>query len=274
MRIATVPYVNAAPLVWGFERGGEAASSEVIAEPPARIPGMLLAGRVDAGLVPVIEAPRLAGAARLLPLGVASRTRARSVFLASKRPLEEIRTVALDRSSRSSVALLRVLLAQRKVAGVSFSEQAPDLPTMLERADAALIIGDPALRSDVRGLRQYDLAEEWIAMTGLPFVFAAWAVRKDAPLPEGDAPFRRSLDEGKARIDAIARETAPGLGLSEASVADYLRTNIQYELGPEELRGLDLFLRHARDLGLIESTLPAPSLHAFDPRPRAAGVAP
>lgn len=254
LRLATVPYVNAAPLLWGFRRGSLRDRCTVIAEPPSGIPDLLIQGTVDAGLVPIVAAPALAAAGfELLPSpGVASRDRARSVFLASRRPLEEARNIALDRSSRTSQALARIVLAARGIAGVRFAEAAPSLEGMLRDHDAALLIGDAALAADTRGLVVLDLAEAWRAMTGLPFVFAGWATRASraaelAPL------FDASLAEGLAHRDTIAAESAAGLGLPAAEVASYLRDNIHYRFGEEEARAAALFIARARDLGLVPS---------------------
>jgi chorismate dehydratase len=256
LRVATVPYVNAAPLVWGFRTGAVRDRIDLIGEPPARIPDRLRQGTVDVGLIPVIEYQRLSDVSFLPSLCVAARRRARSVYLACRRPMEEVRRIAVDESSRTSAALLRVVLAHRRLTGITFTEQAPDLPAMLRRADAALLIGDPALTSSTEGLEVYDLAAEWFAMTGLPFVFAAWAVRPGAFLPDGARPFADSLLHGLERIDDIARECGARLGLPEASIADYLRRNIHYQLGPEERQSLELFFRRAHDLALIPPPRP------------------
>lgn len=263
LRIATVPYVNAAPLIWGFREARDAAF-ELVAEPPARIADLLRSGRVDVGLLPVIESQRLEEVELLPGLCVASRRRARSVYLASRRPLHQVRRIALDSSSRTSAALLRVILAHRRVTGVSFSESPPSLPDMLRDHDAALLIGDAALTADTTGLERYDLAEEWFRMTGLPFVFAVWAVRTGTPLPHGARPFVDSCRDGLAHIEEIARREGARLALPPDTVADYLRSNIHYGLGEEERRGLDLFLRRAHDLGLIGAPRPLKTLEAAE----------
>ena len=266
VRIATVPYVNAAPLVWGFGDARDGAF-ELIAEPPARIADLLRTGRVDVGLLPVIESQRIGGVELLPGLCVASRRRARSVYLASRRPLEQVRRISLDRSSRTSAALLRVILAHRRVTGVTFSETPPSLPDMLRDHDAALLIGDAALTADTAGLERYDLAEEWFRMTGLPFVFAVWAVRTGTVLPQGARPFVDSCREGLAHIEDIARREGARLALPKETIADYLRVNIHYDLGEEERRGLDLFLRRAHDLGLIGAPRPLTTLEAVESEP-------
>jgi len=265
VRIATVPYANAAPLIWGLTDASQAGRFDLVAEPPARIPDLLRSGRVDVGLIPVIELQRIEDAQVLPSLCVASRERARSVLLASRRPLEEVRRIAVDRSSRTSAALLRVILAHRRLGGVSFSEQAPSLPDMLRDHDAALLIGDAALLSNTTGLHVYDLAEEWLRMTRLPFVFAVWAVRPGALLPGGARPFLEACREGLSHLDDIARREASRLGLPKETLADYFRVNLHYHLGPEERRGLDLFFRRAHDLDLIEA--PRPLRFLSEPEP-------
>ncbi|HYV84443.1 MAG TPA: cyclic dehypoxanthinyl futalosine synthase [Patescibacteria group bacterium] len=260
LRIATVPFVNAAPLVWGFRHGSLRDRVELLAVPPARIADLLRERRVDAGLVPVIATQVLEDHAIHPALGIASPERARSVLLISKRPLEEIRSIALDAGSRSSAALLKVILAARRLTGIVFTEQAPALRAMLETSDAALLIGDPALQAETDGLEVLDLAAEWRRLTRLPFLFAVWAVRRDAwPTDEGDL-FMRSYLEGRERLDAIAAEAAPGLGLEAAAVAAYLKVNIRYELGAEEHRAADLFLGRAHEIGLIGPPRPLPLL--------------
>jgi chorismate dehydratase len=271
LRIATVPYVNAAPLVWGFAHAQGFPACDIVTAPPARIPDMLLAGQSDAGLIPVIEAPRLerAGIALLPTPGIASRRRARSVLLVARRPIDTIRSIALDSGSRTSAALLRIVLAHRRVGPVAFAESAPDLPAMLREHDAALVIGDPALAADTRGLVVHDLAEEWHAMTGLPFVFAAWAIHPAAPIADVGRWFEASMREGVRHIDAIAAAAARSLGLTAASVSDYLRENIHHEIGPGERQALALFFARAHDLGLIGRPGP-PLYHTALPREAAA----
>jgi len=255
VRIATVPYVNAAPLIWGLREARD-GRFRLVAEPPARIADLLLGDQVDVGLLPVIEIQRHDGLEILPGPCIASRLRARSVFLASPRPIEEARRIAVDRSSRTSAALLRIVLAHRRLTQVSFSECDPDLPAMLRDHDAALLIGDAALQADTVGLRRYDLAEEWFRMTGLPFVFAAWAVRAGTELPAGARPFAASCRDGLAHVGEIAAREGERLGLPATTIEEYLRVNIHYELGAEELRGLDLFFRRAHDLGLVREPRP------------------
>lgn len=252
LRLASVPFVNARPLTWGFLKGPYGRLCEVQEAPPSCIADRLRSGRADVGLIPSIEYQRLDDVEILPYLCIGAQRRARSVYLACRLPLGEIRSVALDANSRTSAALLRIILAHKGIEGVEFREQAPALRAMLRDSDAALLIGDPALTADTSGLEVHDLAAEWVAITGLPFVFALWAVRTDAVLPDGLRPFLDSRQMGVANIPAIAREAARRLRLPPESIESYLRNNIHYHLGSEESRGLDLFFRQALELGLVQ----------------------
>lgn len=251
LRLASVPFVNAEPLTWGFTHGPYRGMFEISRVIPSRIPEMIRTGRLDIGLIPSIEYQRLDGVDMLPFLGIASKHRARSVFLASRVPVERVRRIALDENSRTSASLLKLLLAHRGLTGVVFREQAPSLKDMLEENDAALLIGDAALVSDTRGLYVLDLAAEWFGVTGLPFVFAVWAVRSDRLLPDGLRPFMESRSMGLANIPAIARAAADRLHLPAETIEEYLRVNIHYHLATDEVRALDLFFRQARELELV-----------------------
>jgi len=189
MRLATVPFLNAEPLLWGFRRGPYRDIASIEAIPPSGIPARLRAGTIDLGLIPVIEIQRWSELEILPHLCIAAKRRARSVLLVSRVPVDRIRSVALDENSRTSAALLRILLEHRGMRGVVYHEAAPSLRAMLRDHDAALLIGDPALRADTAGLEVLDLGGEWHAATGLPFVFAVWAIRRGATLPDGLRPF-------------------------------------------------------------------------------------
>lgn len=266
LRVATVPYVNAAPLIRGLEMIASSRGVALVRESPARIAALIEERRVDVGLLPAIEYPRLEDAVLVPGPCIASRRRARSVLLVSRRPIDAVKRVALDRNSRTSAALLRIVLAHRRVSGVAFEEMPPSLPEMLREHDAALLIGDAALAADTAGHLVLDLAEEWFQMTGLPFVFAVWAAPAGALRSEDVGLLEESRRTGLSQIDTIAAEESARLGLPAAMIAEYLRVNIHYDLGPEELRGLELFLRRAQDLRLIDAhhplrfqPMPAPS---------------
>jgi chorismate dehydratase len=267
LRLASVAYVNAEPLTRGFEKGPFRDPFEVRRVPPAAIPALLRSGEADIGLIPSIEYQRMEGLEILPHLCIGSKRRARSVYLASRTPLESIRSVALDRNSRTSAALARIVLAHRGIREVAWGECAPSLEEMLQDHDAALLIGDAALQADTRGLLVTDLAAAWHAMTGLPFVFAVWAVRAGTPLPEGLRPFLESRRIGLAAIPQIAREAAARLRLEAGVIEEYLRVNIHYHLGTEETRALHLFYRQAVELGLLAGLRPVRMFDAVEREP-------
>jgi chorismate dehydratase len=252
-RVATVDYLNARPLVRGFTHGSRRGEVTLVRGTPARCAQQLSAGEVDVALIPSIEYLRIPGLTVLPGMAIASRRQARSVLLVSRVAAAEIRSVALDTSSRTSAALLRILLERRSRHRVSYHEMEPHLLRMLEPCDAALLIGDAALLAQTDGLKVYDLAAEWHAMTGLPFVFAFWAVRPDANLPSLSQPFLDSKHQGLAQREGIAQEAASELGLPVADLSEYLRSNIYYDLGEEEIRALWLFYRLARESALVEA---------------------
>ena len=264
IRIASVDFLNARPLVRGFHlspRPDRYAVSECVPSVCAR---RLAAGESDVALIPSIEYQRIPGLRVLPGMAVASRRRARSVLLISRVAAPEIRRVALDTSSRTSAALTRIWLDRRARNPVEYREAAPRFPAMMEDFDAALLIGDAALRADTRDFRVYDLAEQWFEMTGLPFVFAFWAVRPGVRLPEGIHPFTASRKLGLESIPAIAREESANLDLPEPMLEAYLRENIHYDLGAEEIRALWLFYRLSREAGLVASARDV-ALHDFAP---------
>jgi chorismate dehydratase len=214
---------------------------------------LLHAHETDLGLIPSIEYLRGPAPYAIVPgPAVTSRGPVASVAIYTRRDPEDIRTIAMDTSSRTSVALATVMLHRRFGVTADAAPMAPDLNAMLSRADAALIIGDAALFLDhaSAGARKIDLGEEWTSMTGLPFVYACWTGWPDA-LTRGDVDaLRRSRDEGVAQSDAVASAYYPDDTARQAVARGYLRDNIRYVLGDEELEGLQAFYRYASELGL------------------------
>jgi chorismate dehydratase len=251
MRIlGAVSYLNTRPLVYGLERHPERFAIRF--DVPAVCAELLHEGRVDLGLVPSIE--YAAGEYCLVPgASIASNGPVASVALFSPMPLERVRSIAVDRSSRTSVALLRVLCADRFGITPSLDVQPPDLQAMLARADAALVIGDIALFTDHErlGLEKIDLGAQWTAMTGHPFVYACWTGREGAADADDVALLQQARAEGEAQIDAIARAESPGDAARAAVIARYLRDNIQYGFGEAEQQGLQRFYERAAALGII-----------------------
>ncbi len=248
-RLSIIDYLNAAPLNHGFKHGLGWEYFHLKFHYPSVCADRLRSGEVDAGIISSIEYLRIPGL-RIVPgLCIASPKRVRSVLVLSKVPPEQIRTLALDTSSRTSVVLAQLLLRERYGVSPATTDQGPDLPAMLAEHDAALMIGDAAMRAPTQGLFVLDLAEEWHAWTGLPFVFALWLVREDAPVPPvpgGVAPFfHKSLEIGQSQLPAIVEEARRSIGWTKLELTEYLTENISYTLGESEQKSLGLFYEKA-----------------------------
>ena len=251
LRVGIVNFLNSKPLAWGFLKGHHADLFAPSYHPPALVARLLAQGNIDIGLIPSIEVQRIPGLTVLPDLCVASNHEVRSVILVSRCPPEEIRKVALDQNSRTSAALLRILLRERYGLDPEYVQERPDPERMLEENDAALVIGDPALKVDRERFRVIDLAGEWNALTGLPFTFAVWAVRPGVDLPELPFYFKSSLRYGLSSLDNLVRESAAELELEREDVHSYLTENLHFFLRQDEIAGLEEFYRRAHTHGLI-----------------------
>jgi chorismate dehydratase len=251
LRVGIVNYLNSKPLAWGFMKGHHADKFAPSYHPPALVARLLSQGNLDIGLIPSIEVQRIPDLRVLPDLCVAARYEVRSVILISRCPISEVRRVALDQNSRTSVALLRILLRERYGISPEYLHERPDAERMLDEADAALLIGDPALKVDRERYRITDLAAEWLELTGLPFVFAVWAVRPGVEIPDLSFYFKSSLRYGLSSLDILVRESAAELGLDSSEVRSYLTENLAFFLRSEEIAGLEEFYRRAHEHGLI-----------------------
>ncbi len=277
LRISIVQYLNTAPLVRGFTHGVLREKYQLSFTVPSQCAEALRTNTADIAIIPAIEYPRIGNLVVLPGLSIASKRAVRSLLLASKKPVREVSRIALDRSSRSTQALVRILC--RKWWGIApeFLEEEPDLPAMLQESDAALLIGDPALRlalkvephaeRDRAGVQQcsgksvgfpgiptlylYDIVEEWCALSGLPAVLAVWAARPEVATPEVVRDFQESLAQGLLQLDAISAEASKEMGLPAEDLRRYFSENIDYGLDEENLRGLRLYFNLAGELGLI-----------------------
>ncbi len=267
IRLGAVEYLNARPLVYGLD---ESPRFDVRYDIPSECARLLHARVVDVGLVPSIEYLRGPQPYAIAPgPAIASRGPVASVALYTTKPVADIRSIALDSSSRTSVALVTVLCAKRFAIQPSFQPAAPDLPTMLTACDAALIIGDNALLLDHeaasqqvaspqassrlvagRQIEKIDLGDVWTTWTGLPFVYAVWTGWPGALDRQDVAALERVRDEGVANAAAVARAYFPDDPARQAIGERYLRDNIHYTLGEQELEGLRLFYRYAAEIGL------------------------
>ena len=277
MNISIVEYLNTAPLVRGFTHGPLRGKYELSFTVPSQCAEALRSGVADVAIIPAIEYQRIPNLVILPNLSIASKKSVRSLLLVSKKPIQEVSRIALDRSSRSTQALTRILCEKLWRIKPEFFEAAPDLPGILEQADAALLIGDPALRlaiacspeahRDALGdivwtaslvglgghgpIYIYDIVEKWRAMTSLPAVLAVWAARRSAVTPELVQDFQDSLAFGLEHVDAIASEAGAEMRLPVGDLRRYLLENIDYHLDEENLRGLTRYYELAAELGLI-----------------------
>jgi len=270
LRIAAIRFLNPAPLMWDFEHpplsGTLAAKYRIEYMLPSECADRLASGAADIGLVPIASLAATPGL-RILPgCTVASKGRVRSLLLVRRahQALAALRTVAADIASRTTLAYSRIMFHKWGNPGVPFLPMAGDLDAMLDRADAAIVIGDPALfaleeranRFERTGeeLVYHDLAHEWRTLTGLPFVSAVWAAAaaRGGPLDERVAEdMIQSRNHGLQNIDTLVAEWTRQLPVSEETIRTYLTTNIHYVLDEECLEGMRGFFRIAAETGVL-----------------------
>jgi predicted solute-binding protein len=245
-RVGSVSYLNPVPLVWGMMHGPQRDFVDLSFSIPSVCSRELELGSIEIGLVPVAEIARQ-GLEIVPGVGITCFGPVRSILLVSKVPVREIKTFAADSSSRTSVQLARVILRERYGVTPIITPFEPVLEKMLSAADAALIIGDPALHIDPATLPYecLDLGEEWRLLTGLPMVFAAWGGKRGLPFPALEKITRGSYAYGAERIDEIIAQEHHKRGISQELATQYLKKNIRYALGRQEEKGLDAFLELA-----------------------------
>jgi len=257
IRISLVHFLNSAPLGWGFLRGPYGKDFEVVPSAPSQCADQLAAGEVDIGLIPSIEYQRIPDLEIIPDISIASLEKVRSLLLIKPKGKTELRSVALDTSSRTTVALTRMLLREKMGIQPEFLPHAPDLPRMLARCDAALLIGDAALQVNPEDYDTIDLVEEWVAWQKKPFVCAVWACRNTGKLPEElPAIFQAAREWGLLHFPEIAAVYAKSLNLPALFLENYLRNNIDFYLGPKHLEGLNAFYRLAARQEIIPELRP------------------
>ena len=251
LRLGAVEYLNARPLVYGL--GRHAGRFDVCFDIPARCAALLHAGEVDVGIVPSIEYLRGDRYVAVPGVAIGSDGDIASVAVYSRVPIERVRTVALDASSRTSVALFRVLCARHFGIAPEVREMAPEPEAMLTACDAALLIGDVALLFDhvAAGVQKTDLGLAWKAFAGLPFVYAFWFGRPGLLTPDDVRWLGEACREGVAHADEVAAQHFPGDAVRAAIGARYLRDNVDFGFGDRERAGLTRFYREAADLSLV-----------------------
>ncbi|HTC62268.1 MAG TPA: menaquinone biosynthesis protein [Candidatus Saccharimonadales bacterium] len=280
LRISIVEFLNTAPLVWGFTDGPLAGKYDLSFAVPSQCAEDLRAGRADVGIIPSIEYQRMEDVVALPGMAIASKQEVRSLLVVSKVPIEMAQTFALDTNSRSTVGLTRILSRRHWNIDPEFIDMPPDPDKMLERADAALVIGDPALRlrlkvdalmgktpsgedccccggedeQPIKGLETlfvYDMAQQWRELTNLPAVLAIWVARRGVITPEMAADFQASREYGLSHIGDIAEGAALKLELPPRELERYLIENIDFSLDDENLAGLRRYYEECAQAGLI-----------------------
>ena len=279
LRISVVEYLNTAPLVWGFVDGPLQGKYDLSFTVPSQCAEALRRGDADVAIIPAIEYQRIENIVALPGMSVAAKGEVRSILVVAKKPIDMAKKIALDSSSRSSAALVRLLAKDLWNIQPEFVEASPDPSEMLKQADAALVIGDPALRVALKmdalagrapsgeqccqgdpddmpvpgfeTLFVYDVAYQWEEMTGKPCVLAIWAGRRDAVTAEVLADFQASKQYGLERAREIAEAASIKLDLPPKALYRYLTENINFDLDEENLAGLHLFFERAAAAGLI-----------------------
>ena len=266
-RVGHIQFLNCLPIYWGLVHSGALLDVELTKDTPDRLNDLLADGRLDIGPISLVEYLRHAEDLLLLPdIAVGSDGPVLSVNLVSQVPLDQLdgRRVALGSTSRTSVLLARMWLEQVHGVRPSYFECPPDLTAMLAEADAAVLIGDAALRATYdaprRGLAVHDLGQAWREWTGLPMVFAVWAVRRsfaaDHPeqVREVHQAFLRSRDDALAHVDEIAAQASRWEVFDAATLATYFRT-LDFSLGERQLQGLREFARRAGETGAVRADI-------------------
>lgn len=255
LRLGAVSYLNTKPLVFGLESHRDLFA--VRYDLPSQCAKLLHQGHVDLGLIPSVE--YLRGDYAMVPdVAIGSHGPIASVAIFTRVPIDQVRTLALDTSSRTSVALTKILCAKRWQIEPTLVPLGPNLTAMLAKADAALLIGDPALELDpaAHGVTKIDLGTEWHALTRLPFVYAVWAGRQGIATQEHCAGLQAARDQGVASVESIARASARGDAARESRALQYLRDNLKYGLGAAEVAGLLQFHLWAVQLRLAPQLKP------------------
>lgn len=256
-RLAASSYLNSAPLIWSFLHGAKRGQVDFVEAVPARCAQLLSQGEVEGALVPVIEYQRITGGALVPDVCVGSQKEVLSVVLVSKdTDLENIRRVALDESSRTSATLVKVIFREFLEREPAWTVRTPNLEEMLEKNDAALIIGDPGMTFPRHGLKVWDMANVWRAYTGLGFVFAMWMIADRGIERASNVDFANARDEGVAHVEEIVAEYKQKIPMPVEELRRYLTENIVFHVDDSMKRGLQLYFELAAKHELIPSVKP------------------
>jgi chorismate dehydratase len=256
-RLAASSYLNSAPLIWSFLHGAHRGTVDFVEAVPSRCAQLLAEAAVEGALVPVIEYQRITKGLLVPDVCVGSRKEVLSVVLVSKdKQLEEIRSVALDESSRTSATLVKVIFREFLDHEPEWTTRAPNIEQMLDQYDAALIIGDPGMGFRRRGLNVWDMAGLWKQYTGLGFVFAMWMVRDEAVERARAVDFSGARDDGVAHLEKIVASYQDKIPMPVAELRNYLTENIVFNVDESMEKGLRLYFELAFKHRLIEAVKP------------------
>jgi len=258
LRVSFIEFLNALPLGWGFLYGKHKETFDLLFDVPSECSRHLSTGEADVGLIPVIEYQRIDGLKVIPDISISTQKEARSVLFVSRKPIGQVKTIALDTSSRTSVALLKILMSEfYGCDAIQYIDSEPNLDQMLNRCDAALVIGNPALKIRAQQIPFiYDLAAEWFRFTGLPFVFAFWAINQNIEISSQVQIFLDSRNEGLLKLEEIANNYSPKLQISKAEIISYLSENLDYTLDGKNQQGLKLFFELSEKHLLIPECKP------------------
>ena len=256
-RLAASSYLNSAPLIWSFLYGSKRGHVDFAEAVPARCAQVLADAKVEGALVPVIEYQRIAGGALVPDVCVGSQKEVLSVVLVSKdTELEQVRTVALDESSRTSATLVKIIFREFLDHEPAWTVRTPNLDEMLDKNDAALIIGDPGMTFPRAGLKVWDMASLWRKYTGLGFVFAMWMVGDDAVERARAVDFAGARDEGVAHVEEIIDQYRDKIPMPVSELRKYLTENIVFHVDESMRRGLQIYFELAFQHKLIDAMKP------------------
>jgi chorismate dehydratase len=252
--LAASSYLNTAPLIWSFQHGSRRDVVELVTDAaPARCADLLARGRVEAALVPIIEYQRIPDVRVIPGVCVGSHSAVRSVVLVSKYDdLKKISKVALDASSRTSQALVKIVFREFLGVEPEWKSCRPDLQTMLENNDAALLIGDPAMKLSPQDVHVFDLASLWRRFTNTGFVFAMWMASASGLEAVSGIDFAGARDEGLEQVDRIVSDYENEVPLSREEFRKYLTDNITFQLDESLEQGMRLYFELALKHGLID----------------------
>ena len=256
-RLAASSYLNSAPLIWSFLHGLHRGSVDFVEAVPSRCAQLLSEAAVEGALIPVIEYQRIASGSLVPNVCVGSRKEVLSVVLVSKdKQLEQINSVALDESSRTSATLVKIIFREFLDREPQWTTRAPNIEEMLDKNDAALIIGDPGMGFRRRGLNVWDMAGLWKQHTGLGFVFAMWMIADEAVERARMVDFAGARDEGVAHLEEIVVSYERKIPMPVEELRNYLTENIVFNVDESMETGLRLYFELAFKHGLIDSVKP------------------